>query len=79
MICSGLDLREGESWWVLPLLLAAKPGEATAREDAVRAQGDASLFLSQRSQLACPPLREVATLTSPHLNSLTLLKEEVEI
>lgn len=69
VICSGLDLRQGQPCWVLPLLVAAKLGEATAHEDAVGAQGDASLFLSHRSELASPSLGEVATLTTPHLNS----------
>lgn len=64
---------------MLLLLVAAKLGEATAHEDAVRAPGDAFLSLSQRSELASPSLCEVATLSSPHLNSGTLLKEEVEI
>lgn len=61
MICSGLELRQGESWWVSPLLISAKLGEATAHKDAVKASGDASLFLSQRSELASLSLRKQAT------------------
>lgn len=42
----------GESAWALPLLRAAKPGEAAAREEVVRAPGDALLFLKQRKSQA---------------------------
>lgn len=53
--CNMLGFRSevGESWWPLPPLAADKLREATTQEDAVRASGDASLFLSQRFEL--PP------------------------